>query len=357
MADSQYHQQGAVSAPHTGSAGLAGDAAPSSPNDSGFRTTPEHASTPEAVIADSQSSPGSSLSSALSSLRKSPHLSEGQAEDSDEELDEIIVAQPGHQRAQSDTDEVTIKPEPRSSASPPHERRSRVKTGNIIEDSHSELSELSATPPPPSPMRRAIQHLERPIECRCDGWCTCPKHKAYPQNAPAHLSEWALSQKTEASVSAMRSTLYLPQQSPTEFEYPSKGVASQCHAAAYILSRLDGTSGTTSTPTTTINKALRLAQDIITSFPPCEDTPRRPSAIQRVVDAMRIWQKDGSYENLWANFDGAVNGSPDLILAFQTFLPRDRERAGMSELWQARVEGLAWERGEREGTPFGWVGG
>lgn len=106
-----------------------------------------------------------------------------------------------------------------------------------------------------------------------------------------------------------------------------------------------------------MDRALCLAQDIITCFPPSEDLPGSTTAIKRVLDALRMWQKDGSYKTLWTGFDEAVNGNPDLVLEFQAFLPRERGRVGVSELWRARVERLVWEREERGSRPLGWVGG
>jgi len=179
--------------------------------------------------------------------------------DDDDLLDELIVAQP-QRRSSSLTSntpdsEMIIKAEPHSSSSPPREHLKRPmsethdtagpspkrqKTGNIIEDSDSELSDLGETPEPPSPMLRAMRHLQRKMECTCEGWCTCPMHSAFPDESPTHLSEYTLAKaQAEVPVSAVRSTIHLPQRVRGGFAYPSDEIAGICNAASEILAKLE----------------------------------------------------------------------------------------------------------------------
>lgn len=335
--------------PQTEGAGLAGEAAPFSPDQPEFQTTSESPYTRPPTVADSQSSLGSSLSSGPPSVIKAESTIEEPFEDDDGVLDNIVVAQP-QPRAKA----APIKKESSSSPSPA-KGWSRPTAGNFLKDSDSELSDLGGSPPPPSQLMRERRHLDRKLECTCTGLCTCAMHAAYPDDSPAHLSEHTLS-GTETPISALRSTL-LPS-SVSGFVYPNDEVARTCKAAAILLTTLDNP------PTEArhvnrgahrdkVNKAHHFTQNIITCYPPSEDLPRTTSAIQRVLDALRIWQKEKSFENLWSNFDDAVNGNPDLILEFQTFLPSGRTRAGMSELWQRRVEKLGWGLGKMQAdTPI-----
>ena len=74
----------------------------------------------------------------------------------------------------------------------------RFDSDAIIEDSdnESELSELEATPPPPTAELRSLEMKYNPpeIECTHKTWCTCNMHSSYgTDKAYPHLSEWALS--------------------------------------------------------------------------------------------------------------------------------------------------------------------
>ena len=90
-----------------------------------------------------------------------------------------------------------------SASSPTHKRRrdSPHRTPSPVRKqrncnpstSDSELSDLEATPPAPSPIRQTMAHLERTVECACTKACTCAKHSFHVRGrAPEHLGEWML---------------------------------------------------------------------------------------------------------------------------------------------------------------------
>jgi hypothetical protein len=104
----------------------------------------------------------------------------------------------------------TSPPRPRDSASPLHPREMPMLNN---EDSDSPLSSLSSTPEPPSPLLKALSHLQPPQdgrECECLDWCTCPTH-AYMTlgwtESPRHLGERAICGRMDVvEVSQLRGT-------------------------------------------------------------------------------------------------------------------------------------------------------
>lgn len=89
--------------------------------------------------------------------------------------------------------------------------------------SDSELSDLGATPPPPTAELQRIEHehqLRRAGYCRCTGRCTCPRYSSfYDEPLPTapgqtHLSERVLAAEVHP-VSGIRSTLRGHQSDPS----------------------------------------------------------------------------------------------------------------------------------------------
>ena len=213
-------------------------------------------------------------------------------------------------------------------------------------DSDSPLSELAKTPEPPSSLLQAMAAPKPLNHCgSCKSWCTCPKGVTYPNPSPEHLSVSALEKAQDGMpVSAMRSTVQTP--FPGESIYPTAHVQKQCTDGAELLCEIQPPvqGGMTKTRVSQFKRALKFMQDVLACFPPKEDLPGTVSAIEKVLKALEQWKQEGSYEGLWDAIDGAVNGSPDLLLDLQGFLPEDRRTTGMSELWKTRVERLVFEK-------------
>ncbi|KAI7314544.1 hypothetical protein KC326_g5026 [Hortaea werneckii] len=202
-------------------------------------------------------------------------------------------------------------------------------------DSDSSLLQAMAVPKP-------LNHCGS-----CKSWCTCPKGVTYPNPSPEHLSVSALEKAQEGMpVSAMRSTAQTP--FPGESIYPNALVQKQCTDGVLLLCKIPAPAqqGTVKLNMSLLNPALKFMQYVLACFPPKEDLPGTVSAVEKVIKALEQWKQDGSYEVLWDAIDGAVNGSPDLLLDFQGFLPEDRRTTGMSELWKTRVERLGFEKKE-----------
>ncbi|KAI6913280.1 hypothetical protein KC318_g1519 [Hortaea werneckii] len=215
-------------------------------------------------------------------------------------------------------------------------------------DSDSPLSELGKTPEPPSSLQQAMAASKPLNHCgSCKSWCTCPKGVTYPNPSPEHLSVSALEKAQEGMpVSAMRSTVQMP--FPGESIYPNAHILKQCTDGAELLCKIQAPaqSGMTAARVSQFKRALKFMQDVLACFPPKVDLPGTVSAVEKVLKALEQWKQDGSYEVLWEAIDTAVNGSPDLLLDFQGFLPEDRRTAGTSELWKTRVERLGFEKKE-----------
>lgn len=104
----------------------------------------------------------------------------------------------------------TPPPHPRLRKTPTTIPDSPTPSPPLSDSGNDSLTPLSRSPTPPSPLRITFAHLDREIECRCGAWtwCMCPKHAAFPDPSPAHLSEWALRQM-DGPVVGERSTLGL----------------------------------------------------------------------------------------------------------------------------------------------------
>ncbi|KAI7158664.1 hypothetical protein KC349_g4678 [Hortaea werneckii] len=202
-------------------------------------------------------------------------------------------------------------------------------------DSDSSLLQAMAVPKP-------LNHCGS-----CKSWCTCPKGVTYPNPSPEHLSVSALEKAQEGMpVSAMRSTVQTP--FPGESIYPNAHIQKQCTDGTELLCKIQALAqgGMTTARVSQFKRALKFMQDVLACFPPKEDLPGTTSAVEKVLKALEQWKQDDSYEVLWDAIDGAVNGSPDLLLDFQGFLPEDRRMAGMSELWKTRIDRLGFEKKE-----------
>ncbi|KAI7206760.1 hypothetical protein KC343_g5106 [Hortaea werneckii] len=147
-------------------------------------------------------------------------------------------------------------------------------------------------------------------------------------------------------VSAMRSTIQTL--FPGESIYPNANVQKQCTDGAELLCKIQAPAqgATANVNMSQFKAALKFMQDVLACFPPKEDLPGTVSAVEKVFKTLQQWDQDGNYEVLWDAIDGAVNGSPDLLLDFQGFLPEDRRTAGMSELWKIRIERLGFDKTE-----------
>ncbi|KAI7674586.1 hypothetical protein KC319_g4792 [Hortaea werneckii] len=181
----------------------------------------------------------------------------------------------------------------------------------------------------------------------CKSWCTCPKGVTRPNPSPEYLSVSALEKAQDGMpVSAMRSTIQTL--SPGESIYPNANVQKQCTDGAELLCKIQAPAqgATTNVDMSQFKAALKFMQDVLVCFPSKEDLPGTVSAVEKIFKTLQQWDQDGSYEVLWDAIDGAVNGSPDLLLDFQEFLPEDRRTAGMSELWKVRVQRLGFEKTE-----------
>ncbi|KAI7283456.1 hypothetical protein KC345_g2919 [Hortaea werneckii] len=141
-------------------------------------------------------------------------------------------------------------------------------------------------------------------------------------------------------VSAMRLTVHTS--FPGAFIYPNAHVQKQCTDGAELLCKIQAPAqgATTNVKMSQFKPALKFMQDVLACFPPKKDLPGTVSAVEKILNTLEQWDQDGSYEALWDSIDGAVNGSPDLLLDFQAFLPEDRRTVGMSELWKVRIERL-----------------
>ncbi|KAI7507563.1 hypothetical protein KC347_g6814 [Hortaea werneckii] len=155
----------------------------------------------------------------------------------------------------------------------------------------------------------------------CKSWCTCPKGVTYPNPSPEHLSVSALGKAQEGMPCTDGAELLC------KIQAPAQGAA-------------------TTGKMTHFKPAVKFMQDVLTCFPPNEDLPGTVSAVEKVLKTLEQWKEDGSYEALWDAINEAVNGSPDLLLDFQGFLPKNRRTAGVSELWKTRIERLGFEKTE-----------
>lgn len=207
-------------------------------------------------------------------------------------------------------------------------------------DSDSELSDLGATPPPPSPILRAMLSKNNDLECSCPGFCECTGHAVYPDAAPSHLGEWALSSLPTA-VSAVRSTAETVLNDNNQVEQASEG-------AAKLLMLLDPVK-IEPARTRRAQKAIRLARDTNLAFPPHLELQGVASAVEDVYEALRAWRQHRDFVRLWDSIGEAVRGNPDLLVEFYEMLPEKWRRwrgEPLARVWKIRRREL---RAELEG--------
>ncbi|EMC98160.1 hypothetical protein BAUCODRAFT_121053 [Baudoinia panamericana UAMH 10762] len=229
----------------------------------------------------------------------------------------------------------------RSSLTPAPAVTAVQRTRTSVAASSSVLSSLDSTPEPPSPLRVAFAHLERAVECTCEGWCTCPKHAAWPLQSPKHLPESALmSASDDAPVSAVRETLIREWRRRKVLEAGGGSLAESAkkvHETLVELAVATGKGENASPNAPSPAQAASMLTDHIHAVFPVHF--RRKPVLDRVHDALCHWRStreaDGATKQLWHSFGDAVEGHPDLLLVFAEYfmsearpeeLHRKRER-------------------------------
>ncbi|KAK5136200.1 hypothetical protein LTR08_004037 [Meristemomyces frigidus] len=220
---------------------------------------------------------------------------------------------------------------------PPPPSPAAIALASSLSPSASALSSLTATPEPPSPIRRLMRHLDRQPECACASWCTCAKHRFFAAGAaPRHLSEWALvggAWRGEAGggggVSGERSTLREQEQEEGESQMQMQaGVRGEirrlCDGGAEMLTALHvGVPDEWHyVPSHVLRAAVRFMHGVYWAFAEEGGEGEGERVLRRVCGTLRVWRREGGWGALWEGLDGAVNGCPELMKGFGGFLGR-----------------------------------
>ena len=221
----------------------------------------------------------------------------------------------------------------------------------VDNDSDSELSDLGATPPPPTSELRylGMQHGHCDVECRHATWCQCPMHACYPQKASPHLSEWALAAH-KGPTSSLRSTAGKGE------NYGNIG-----RREALLRTSSDCVEYLKAMSVSVTDNAEAAANDIVNLITKCSDKafdgPDVIARLEKLEGALAHWGETSDYVVLREEFAAAVDANSDIMLLFQTFLP-SRLRKSREALWEEKRKAMVPPSAvQLDGRPFGWAGG
>ena len=83
-----------------------------------------------------------------------------------------------------------------------------------------------------------------------------------------------------------------------------------------------------------LRAAAREMVDLINKcYDPARDSPTAMATIEKVQSSLTLWKFELDHDDLVKNFQDAVRRHPDIVMAFQTFLPQ-RYRKSWEEIWE-----------------------